>query len=129
MSIFTWRRPAPKTNLPFGLTEDQIHTLDDLTSKPGYRIFVRLLQQVAELNGDYLLRCKSTEDIHEQRGFITALREVVTLVPNIVEEARRRDDERRKQLAGSDGELERGPFIGGPWHDVWQRWRGGGGSG
>lgn len=125
MAIFNWRRPAPKTDLPFGLTEDQISLLDDLTTVHGFRIFVRLLQQIVELNGEYLLRCKSTDDIHEQRGFITALREVITLVPNIVEEAKRRDDERRKQDAATDGGLRRGPFFGGPWDSVWQRWGGG----
>jgi hypothetical protein len=120
VNIFNWRRPAPKTDLPFGLTADQIRTLDDLTENTGYRIFTRLLQQVAELNGEYLLRCKSTEMMYEQRGFISALRTVITLIPQIVGEVRRRDDERRKQPVAGDG-LQRGSFIGGPWNAVWQR--------
>ena len=87
MSIFRWHAPkANEQGLPHGLNTDKLDSLRDLSDNGGYRIFVTMLQDIAEDMGLNLLHYKEPADFRYHQGYINALRDVQTLIPNLVQE-------------------------------------------
>ena len=122
MNIFTWkRREKPKTQYPLGLNAHQLEQLEALKDSKQFGIFISLLKQIAEFNGEVLL---STEDtlFYRRQGYVNALREVINLLPLILSEARRIDNERTRTTNGTEP-AESSSFLGSPWRDYRERTR------
>lgn len=124
MKKFTWKRASAIPTNPFELSKSQVQQLADLTTRPGYAILLKLLQDVAEHNGDILLKLKDHSEIRERQGFINALRYVVDIVPNIQQRADVVNAERaRLESDATDGNGYNWTGFGGPWRDVYDRLR------
>ena len=118
---FNWRKR--ETPYPFNLEEEYIDRLRALRKDGNFRIFTRILQEVAEHNGDILLRYKDHGEIRERQGFITALRYVIDLPDTIIDSAEEADNARRRT---TDTGKSNGPgtgLIGSAYYDLIQRLR------
>ena len=116
---FNWRRR--ETPYPFNLEKEYIDRLRTLRKDGNFRIFARILQEVAEHNADILLRYKDHGDIRERQGFINALRYVIDLPDTIIDSAEEADNARRRT---TDTGQTNGPgtgFIGSAYYDLIQR--------
>ena len=118
---FSWRKH--ETLYPFNLEEEHISRLRTLRKDGNFRIFARILQEVAEHNASILLRYKDHGEIRERQGFINALRYVVDLPDTIIDKAEEADNARRRT---TDTGNTNGPgtgLIGSAYYDLIQRLR------
>jgi hypothetical protein len=119
--IFSWKKPkGSEANLPFGLTEHQIELLSSLKENRAFDIYKKLLQDVAEYNGSYLLAEKEPNRMYYRQGFISALRDAIRIVDTITEEAHRARTAR--QSADARSLFDTRPFIGTAWLDRITDW-------
>jgi hypothetical protein len=121
MAFFKWKAEKPATDYPSGLSAEQLEVLKDLQDKPGYDIFIRLLRDHAELNGNLFLGMRDHGDIRDRQGYIKALCMVIEFIPNILEQARKVDDERAKSKSDSNGQPDWRGVFGSRWWDATRR--------
>jgi hypothetical protein len=124
MNLFRWgARPTstpddkPDTP-PFGLNPETLSQLDELSREPRYRIFTRLLQEIAEDRGVNLLHYKDEGDFRYWQGYISALRDTQRLIPDLVDRYVRTQREQSERADKGNGEPDRRTFYGSPWWDA-----------
>ncbi len=115
---FNWRKR--ETPYPFNLEKEYVDRLRTLRKDGNFVIFARILQEVAEHNGDLLLRYKDHGDIRERQGFINALRYVIDLPDTIIDSAEQVDNARRPTDDGNAAG-PRDSFIGSAYYDLIKR--------
>jgi hypothetical protein len=117
MKLFKWgSRQEPVTDYPYSLNKEKVGALEDLSTDRKYVIFMTLLRDIAEDKGLNLLRSPEESNFRYWQGYVNCLREVQTLIPDLVEQARntqRNKDVRTHAEPGTDKRT----FFGSAWWD------------
>ena len=123
MSMFKWRHKTAETYYPYDLNPEDLERLKDLTNERAFIIFTSLLQDIAEYNGETLLNTQD-ETLHRRQGYIQALRDIINLLPLILQQAKAVDASRTNAQSQRNGTDHSGTgFLGGPWWDLRNRVR------
>jgi len=115
--IFKWKLEKSSQPYPFGLSAERLSALKTLKDLPAFAIFISLLKDVAEWNGNVLLTSSDYGLMRERLGYIKALRQAIDLLDQILGESQRIDDDRARRSADSNGN-EPSSYFGGPWFDA-----------
>ncbi len=122
MKLFNWgSKREPVTDYPYNLNKEKVGALEDLSSKREHVIFMTLLREIAEDKGLNLLRSPEESNFRYWQGYIQCLREVQTLIPDLVEQTRNTQRTKDVRTHAEPGTDRRTFFGAGPWYDAVHR--------
>ena len=121
--MFRWNYTLAETIYPYDLKPEDLDLLKALTNERAFKIFTSLLKDIAEYNGETLLSTQD-ETLHRRQGYIQALRDIINLLPLILQQAKAVDASRTNAQSQRNGTDHSGTgFLGGPWWDLRNRVR------
>ena len=121
--MFKWNYTPAETIYPYNLNPEDLEYLQALTNERSFKIFISLLKDIAEYNGETILNTQGST-LHRRQGYIQALRDIINLIPLILQQAKAVDASRTNAQSLRNGTTDQHSgtgFLGSPWWDLRNR--------
>ena len=116
------RRKLENTQLPLGLTEQDIQSIQTLRASPHWKHFATVLERLGEQQAAELSSGVPHEKYLFASGAFTALRRISTLADDLIAAAanlKEHTDARQRKLAAATAR-NAATYVNTPWYDGWR---------